>query len=336
VSSDLAVIVCTNKGPEGVDTTLAALGRQSARDRLEVVVVDDGSPDSLVDTCARHGVHLVCHEANRGLAAARNTGIAATSAPLIAFTDDDCIPDPPWTEQLLQAFEDPRVIAAGGPVRPFRKDGYLERYYAASNPLAPLEIELSKSAAIPYRLWLYVKTNVAPTQRSGARDVYSLVGANFSFRRCALEAVGGFDPGIRFGGEDEDVFFRLRRAVPQGRLRFEPAASMAHDYNPSLRDALRRARAYGAGNARNCAKHPEWRPTLYPAPVLLSLVTAAALWQSRVALLIPLLPLLMSPRWLVFAARHRSPLACGYCYVQLLQEAASNIGFASAWPGVRR
>ena len=69
--------------------------------RMEIIVVDDGSTDTTSDVARAHGVTSVRHETNRGLAAARNSGVRAASAPIVAFLDDDCEPEPQWARQLL-------------------------------------------------------------------------------------------------------------------------------------------------------------------------------------------------------------------------------------------
>ncbi len=76
-------------------------------DRFEVIVVDDGSdqpPDQTVavytDTLR---VTLITQE-NGGPASARNTGAAAAQGPYLAFTDDDCRPDPSWLRSLSERF----------------------------------------------------------------------------------------------------------------------------------------------------------------------------------------------------------------------------------------
>jgi GT2 family glycosyltransferase len=332
MTADLAVIVCTNRPPTGLRRTLNAIESQSIRERLEVIVVDDGAPFSLDETCASFGAKLIKHETNVGLAAARNSGVMATLAPIVAFTDDDCIPDPDWAKQLLGAFDDENVGAAGGPVLPAYTTTFVQKYYQANNPLTPLEFELAASAKVRHRLWIYVKNNVSPVERFGVRRVYTLVGANFSFRRSALEVVGGFDPGITFGGEDEDVFWRLRAALPDLRVQFIPSAVIAHQFKGSLTDPLRRAYSYGRGNARNCVKHAEWRPTIYPAPIGWLVVGALFRRYPRwVVVALLLLPAVSAPRWLIASFRKRSTAYLGYAYIQFAQEMASNVGFLPAW-----
>ena len=77
------------------------------------------------DTAAvapRHDVRLVRHPRNRGLAAARNTGIAAATAPVVAFTDDDCVPADDWLEALLEPYDSADVVAVGGGVEALRRE----------------------------------------------------------------------------------------------------------------------------------------------------------------------------------------------------------------------
>ncbi len=99
---DMSIVVCSYNRADRLGATLRALERQTIRDRLEIVIVDDGSSPS-VDRCevSRNGAKLVRHAMNRGPAAARNSGAAASSAPIVAFTDDDCRPAPEWASSLL-------------------------------------------------------------------------------------------------------------------------------------------------------------------------------------------------------------------------------------------
>jgi glycosyltransferase involved in cell wall biosynthesis len=329
---DLSIVICTNRTPAHLRTSLEAIERQTIRERLEVVVVDDGAPEPLAALCQKYGAALYRHPRNLGLAAARNTGWKATAAPLVAFTDDDCRPQPRWAEVLRDAYTDPLVVAVGGQVQSSGSAaGFLSLYYALSNPIGPLEIELAESRSLLYRLRLYMRKSVHVPQKTTKRPVFSLPGASMSLRRSALELVGGFDPGIRFGGEDEDLFYRLRKVMGDGILLFEPAAVTDHDFVPTLGDAWRRARSYGRGNARNFVKHPEWGPTVFPAPLLaLALVAVGMrrpLWLGAAALS----PVAVFPRWALESVRRHRPDIVAFAYLQLLEEAASDIGFASGY-----
>jgi len=324
------VVVCCFNGAEGLRLTLDSLNSQTIRDRLEVIVVDDGSFPRIeeADVMTR-GAILIRHPYNLGLGAARNTGIAACKASIVAFTDDDCRPVPAWAELLLSSYCQPLVAGAGGPVVGSNQTGFLARYYRLNEPVRPLEADLGMSTSVIYRFWLYLKRNVNPVTYAGARDAYSLVGANCSFRRQVLDALDGFDANIQFGGDDEDLCLRLRDAFPDHTLRIVPEALVEHDYDLTMRDAVRRAKAYGVGNVLNYRKHRNVSPTIFPSPVLwlFALLASTVLRRNRLA--VAALPLLMSPRWALSAFRSRSLEQVSYAYVQIVQEAAHDVGFAT-------
>lgn len=333
---EMTIVVCSYNRADRLGATLQALERQTIRDRLEVVIVDDASVPS-IDRCevSRAGATLVRHQTNRGPAAARNSGAAASFAPIVAFTDDDCRPAPEWASSLLAAYKDQEVGAAGGPVVGSSQARYLERYFSCKQPFGPLEATLGRSSWLLYRFWLYARENIAPRAPAGERDAYLLAGANLSFRRDVFEALGGFDDRIRIG-EDGDICYRFHLKFPDSSIRLMPEAVVEHDYDVRLGDVLRRAKEYGEGNARNHAKHVSWGPTIYPAPILWMVALLVGTQRRRWSLPALALPLLLSPRWLVQAVRARSPESLAYAYVQILQEGASNAGFTSGWWRARR
>jgi glycosyltransferase involved in cell wall biosynthesis len=100
----LSVIIPTYARPAVLGGCLESLANQSiSRERFEVVVVDDGSPEPLDAAIApfvdRLDVRLL-PQANSGPCVARNTGVAAARGRYLAFTDDDCRPTPEWLETL--------------------------------------------------------------------------------------------------------------------------------------------------------------------------------------------------------------------------------------------
>ena len=88
-----------------LERLLTALRDDRQTADLPVVVVDDGSTDTTAALADAHPLRptVLRHPSNRGLGAARTTGIAAASTPLVAFTDDDCRPAPHWLAGLVAA-----------------------------------------------------------------------------------------------------------------------------------------------------------------------------------------------------------------------------------------
>ncbi len=331
----VSVVVCSLNGASKIASCLEALERQTIRDFVEVIVVDDGSTDDTALIARQFPVDLLIHETNRGLSMARNTGIRRSVAPIVAFTDDDCVPAENWLESLLCEYEEPSVLGVGGTVAPLLTDGPLLRYLDANNPLAPVEEERTHSSSVAYRAYLYMCRNAKAPANVGRRSVYSLVGANFSARRCALDAIGLFDDRITFGGDEEDVCRRLRAHFPGGSLVYSPAAVVFHDYDPRVRDTLRRSYAYGKGSARAFLKNPAQFPTVFPLPAAVVALALVGLWKRPALAVASALPLIAFPRWPLEAVRDRRVECLGYSYIQLLQEAASDAGFARSLAQLR-
>jgi glycosyltransferase involved in cell wall biosynthesis len=324
MSADLSVVICSLNGAVGVDRCLHALAQQKDVE-LEVIVVDDGSTDDTAYAAREHGVTVIRHETNSGASAARNTGMRAATAPVVAFLDDDCEPEPEWARELLDAYED-GVIGVGGPLVPCAPEGFMLGFLRRNNPLLPQEMDLAHSEKLLYRLYLYILRQWAPKERHDRREVYMLVGANMSFRRAVIAGTG-LDERFRFGAEDLDLCLQLRRRFPEGRLVTTPEAVVRHHFEPDLRDTLRRSRAYGRGCAMLYLKWPTLRPTLFPGPVLeFALLVASPLLPILLAVAV-LLPQLLYPMGLRRALAGRQPACLLDAYVQLAQEMYGNIGY---------
>lgn len=107
----LSIVVATHNRPDRLGDLLDSFAGQSApAGTFEVVVVDDGSKDGRTeDILASHpardrlGLRVIRRPMAQGPAAARNDGWRAAHAPLVAFTDDDCVATPDWVEECRRA-----------------------------------------------------------------------------------------------------------------------------------------------------------------------------------------------------------------------------------------
>jgi hypothetical protein len=109
----ISVVVCTYNGSRTIRESLEGL-RRLEYPRFEVIVVDDGSHDGVGDIVRHYDVRLIRTE-NRGLSNARNTGLLAARGEIVAYLDDDAIPDPQWLTYLAATFESSSHVAVGGP-----------------------------------------------------------------------------------------------------------------------------------------------------------------------------------------------------------------------------
>lgn len=237
---------------------LASLGRLSyPRERLDVVVVDDGSRDESPAVARAHGARVVPSGGRgTGPASARNRGAREARGELLAFVDSDCTAAPAWLAELVERFDDPQVGAVGGRVVGMHCATRLDRYEAGMSSLSLGNRELSG--------------------REGD-DTFYLPSCNLLVRRAAFLAAGGFREGLHVG-EDVDLTWRLRDLGY--RLVYVPRGWVYHEHRNRLGAFLRRRFEYGTSEALLQEHHPGRRKKLAAPPGL-----AAALAWGLAALL---------------------------------------------------
>lgn len=191
----------------------------------EIVVVAD--PEGL--EAARHlpfsdHLKLVAYdEAN--ISNARNLGIAHSAGEVIAFIDDDAIPEPMWLYHLLGPFTDSRVAATGGFV--IGRNGisfqWKARVLDQTGEATPVTVDEARPTILTPPPGQAVKTE----------------GTNMAVRCSVLRDLGGFDPVFRFYMDETDLNMRLARAGFATAI--VPLAQVHHRYAPSIRRAQSRA-----------------------------------------------------------------------------------------------
>ncbi|MGY1623711.1 mycofactocin biosynthesis glycosyltransferase MftF [Geodermatophilus sp. SYSU D00965] len=233
VPVDLTVVVPVKDRPVELDRLLAALRAAPDTAAVPVLVVDDGSADpaAVTATAARHGATVLRHPTPRGPAAARNAGLRAATTDLVAFLDSDCVPLPGWARGLVGHATDPRLalVAPRITALPSPAAGWVAPYEAAVSALD-------------------MGSHPAPVAAGTA--VSYVPSAALLARRCALG--DGFDESMRVA-EDVDLVWRL--AAAGWRVRYEPAATVAHEHPARTAEWLRRRAFYGTGAALLADRH---------------------------------------------------------------------------------
>lgn len=193
-----AVVVVTYNRPDHVRTCLEHLAAQSVAP-AEVLVVDSSTDRRTADVVrAFEAVAYLRNELGLGhMATSRALGVAASTADVVAFIDDDAYAEPAWLERLLRPYADPLVGAVGGRAR-------------NGNPGEETEGVDRVGLLLPDGSL----TGFFAAITEGDVEVDHLIGCNMSYRRAALDAIGGIHdhwPGTSLR-EDADTGLRLRRA----------------------------------------------------------------------------------------------------------------------------
>jgi mycofactocin system glycosyltransferase len=247
-ASEVTVVVPVKDRVDGLARLLAALPAGLGG----TVVVDDGSADAagIRAVAERAGATVVRHPRARGPAAARNAGLAAARTALVAFLDSDVVPQPGWLEPLLARFADPAVaLAAPRIVALPPVEGWLSRYEAVRSSL---DQGADPALVVPKSRVAYVPSAAMVVRRDA-------VGAGFDERMHVAE--------------DVDLVLRLHEAG--WRMRYEPAARVAHDHRTTLSAWWLRKAYYGTGAAPLSLRHPGSVP-----PMVLNT------WSAAVAMLL--------------------------------------------------
>lgn len=211
----VTVVVCayTMARWELLERALDSVRRQDVPPGETMLVVDHCAEMIARSADLGTGVTVIPNAGSRGLSGARNTGVQAACGEVVAFLDDDAAADPDWLDLLLRPYADPRVVGVGGHVEPV---------WAGGRP-AWFPSEFGWVVGCSYR--------GQPTSTTAVRNP---IGANMSFRRDAINAVGGFSPvvgrvGTRpVGCEETELSIRVVQRDPEARIVLEPGARVRH------------------------------------------------------------------------------------------------------------
>ncbi|HWG12409.1 MAG TPA: mycofactocin biosynthesis glycosyltransferase MftF [Streptosporangiaceae bacterium] len=249
------------------ELALCLRGLRAHRLAPRVLVVDDGSedPDAVAAVAADAGADCLHRPVNGGPAAARNTGLAAVGTPVVAFLDSDCVPAPGWLDGLLPHFGDPVVAAVAPRIVPYEPGGPTGQGQLAQN--RPALSWIAQYEGVSSTLDMGAVSSIV---RPGAKVSY-VPGAALMLRTAAARDAGGFAEHMAVG-EDVDLVWRL--ADRGWHIRYEAAATVAHQHRVRLGSWFVRRMDYGTSAAPLERRHPGTLPA-----VTMSGWTAAA-WAA--------------------------------------------------------
>lgn len=212
----VSLIICTCDRAGNLREALHAACRL-AYPKLEIICVNGPSKDGTAQELEKwRGRVTVCDCPERNISMSRNIGIAAAGGEIVAFMDDDAIPRPDWLMELVRAYADESVAAAGGFIRDATGRGWQSRV-CVGDRFGDVRGYAGISEALG--------AEGAP-ETWGKDKYFSPTGTNMSFRRSALLAIGGFDENYAYHLDETDVFMRLAEA---GRkMAFSEFAEVTH------------------------------------------------------------------------------------------------------------
>ena len=229
------MIIPTCNRSASLDVVLRDLRSQSTDVAFEILVVDNRSTDATREVVARHAGRdariAYLHEPRPGASNARNTGIAAAAAPILAFIDDDVRPRCDWVASIARAFaEHPEVDCLGGRVEP-RWPCRPPRWLTPAH-WSPLALQLARGTS------QYIDREHASA---------CLITASFACRAAVFRELGGFAPEFR---RDEDREFNLRmwRAGKRGMF-VDSVAAFAEIQSERLTKRYHRAWYHVTGSS---------------------------------------------------------------------------------------
>lgn len=210
-------VVIVSRG-RAADLPLCLLGvSQLDYPAFEVVLVADAEGLAAAQTLPFFDALKVVRFDEANISAARNLGIAEAAGEIVAFIDDDAVPEPSWLRYLVAGFDDPEVAACGGFV--IGRNGISFQWKARSVDCTgvahPLDVDENGVTVLASHEGRAIKTE----------------GTNMALRREVIAKQGGFDPAFRFFLDETDVNLRLLAARRSTAI--SPLAQVHHGYKAS-------------------------------------------------------------------------------------------------------
>ena len=197
---NVSVIIPTYNSAATIGSTIeGCLSQDYPREKIEIIVVDDGSEDNTKDVARKFPVKYISQKRG-GPASARNNGWRNSKGEVLCFIDADCVPYKDWVSKLVRHCDKKDVGAVAGS---YAVDG-------------------SK-----YLLDTFVHYEIKYRHSMMPEFSNSFGTYNVLIKRSAMKELGGFDPSyFRASGEDSDLSYRLIKAGH--KIYFEREALVSH------------------------------------------------------------------------------------------------------------
>ena len=218
----ISAIICTHNRDRYLAKAIDSLLIQTC-EHYEILIIDNASTDRTREVAQSYLANprvRYHYEATLGLSVARNTGAKLSTAPLLAYLDDDAIASPGWLQTFINAYsQDKKLAISGGKVTLIWEENCPEPSWLSPNLAGNLgSYDLGDQ---PINI-----------QQPGLTPR----GLNYSIRRSFLDQVGGFDLNLGRVGKNllsNEELHMTNLALQSGwHVAYLPDATAAHHVAP--------------------------------------------------------------------------------------------------------
>ncbi len=203
----VSVIIVSHGRPALLRRALIGVSQLFYRPFEVVVVADTEGLKAIADLPFAESLKTA-EQSLPNISAARNIGANLAGGDVLAYIDDDAVPEPSWLHYLTQPFSSPKVLATTGTV--LGRNG--------------ISVQWAKRVVDPSGVAKPFSGDLAQSQ------VVKLEGTNMAIRRSAIEGLGGFDEWFSFFLDETDFSRRLETGIA-----LAPKATVHHGFAASAR-----------------------------------------------------------------------------------------------------
>ena len=234
----ISVIIPAYNEEKRIATAIEVLLRQTyPKDKMELIVVDDGSADKTCEVVSKYPAKLIRHSKNRGDSAARNTGAKNAIGEIIATTDADDKVDENWLMNISKHYGEANVGSVVGSSHIVYSDENWQQRI-----IAELFICMRGSDA--------VKSIYDAKGRVGSNKS---MGSNQSFKKSVFFEIGGYDMGLTAGME-QDIIWKVEKAGY--KIVFEPSSVVYITPRDNFKKYVKQVYSRAKGGVIIYFKHP--------------------------------------------------------------------------------